>query len=49
MLLLKTISLDSLRSDNDKLKNDLACFKKIEEFLRTKLAENEFKLRAFAY
>ena len=47
LLLLKTASLDSLRSDNDKLKNDLACAKKIPEFFRTKLAENEFKLNAY--
>ena len=47
LLLLKTASLDSSRSDNDKLKNDLDCAKKIEEFLRTKLAENEFKLKAY--
>ena len=47
LLLLKTVSLDSLRSDNEKFKNDLACAKKIEEYFRTKLAENEFKLKAY--
>ncbi|WOG82403.1 hypothetical protein DCAR_0101567 [Daucus carota subsp. sativus] len=36
LLLLNTASLVSLRSDNEKFKNDLACAKKIEEYLRTK-------------
>ncbi|WOG99612.1 hypothetical protein DCAR_0518965 [Daucus carota subsp. sativus] len=38
---------DSLSQENDRLKNDLACAKEIEEYLRNELAENEFKLKAY--
>lgn len=46
-MLLKTTSIDSLSQENDRLKNDLACAKEIEEYLRNELAENEFKLKAY--
>ncbi|XP_063949853.1 uncharacterized protein LOC108221219 [Daucus carota subsp. sativus] len=47
MVLTGLVIPDSLSQENDRLKNDLACAKEIEEYLRNELAENEFKLKAY--
>ncbi|KAK1394275.1 hypothetical protein POM88_013331 [Heracleum sosnowskyi] len=47
LLLLKTNRLESLTQENAKLKNELACAKEIEEFLRKEISENEFKIKAY--
>ncbi|KAK1376694.1 CCHC-type domain-containing protein [Heracleum sosnowskyi] len=47
MLLLKTSRLESLAQENAKLKNELACAKEIEKFLRNEISENEFKIKAY--